>query len=56
MAEYFTHIAEGSGEKMGQLLSTLGSTISGVIIGLAACPYYALCLLVYVPLATLLMK
>jgi ABC-type multidrug transport system fused ATPase/permease subunit len=56
MATYFTQIAEGSGEKTGQMLSTIGSTLSGVIIGLVMCPYYALCLLFYLPFATILLK
>jgi len=56
MAEYFTHIADGSGEKTGQMISTIGATCSGIIIGLAICPYYALCLLVYLPFASILMQ
>lgn len=55
MAEFFTHISEGSGEKMGQLLSTAGAATSGIVIGLACCPYYALCLLAYLPFATIIM-
>lgn len=55
MAEYFTHIADGSGEKTGQLISTVSASTSGIIIGLAICPYYALCLLAYLPFASLLM-
>lgn len=56
MAEYFTHIAEGSGDKTGQLLQTSGATVSGIVIGLAVCPYYALTLLIYLPVGTLFMK
>lgn len=56
IAEYFTHISEGSGEKMGQLISVVGASLSGIIIGLIFCPYYALCLLVYLPFGTFLMK
>lgn len=56
MAEYFTHISEGSGEKMGQLISVIGATISGILIGLFYCPYYALCLLIYLPFATVMMR
>ena len=55
MAEYFTHIADGSGEKTGQLISTVAASTSGIIIGLAICPYYALCLLAYLPFASILM-
>lgn len=56
MSEYFTHIADGSGEKTGQMISTIGATCSGIIIGLAICPYYALCLIVYLPFASILMQ
>lgn len=56
ISEYFTHISEGSGEKTGQLLTTLGSTSSGIVIGLFVCPYYALALLIYLPLATIIMQ
>lgn len=56
IAEYFTHIAEGSGEKTGQLVSTLGATCSGIIIGLSVCPYYSLALCIYMPFATILMR
>ena len=56
LAEYFTHIAEGSGEKTGQLIQTVGASISGIVIGLCVCPYYALCLICYLPFATIFMK
>ena len=55
LAESFTHISEGSGEKFGQLLTTLGSWASGIIIGLNICPYYALCLFAYFPVGTIIM-
>lgn len=56
MAEYFTHISEGSGEKTGQLISTVGASLSGIILGLLINPYYALCLLVYLPFASIAMN
>ena len=55
LAETFTHISEGSGEKVGQLITTVGATISGAIIGLIVCPYYALCLMSWGGLATFVM-
>ena len=55
MAEYFTHIAEGSGEKCGQLITTVGASVSGVIIGLCICPWYALAVLGYGPVGTIIM-
>ena len=55
LAESFTHISEGSGEKFGQLLTTLGSWASGIIIGLNICPYYALCLFAYFPVGSIIM-
>ena len=56
ISEYFTHIGDGSGEKTGQLISTVGASLSGIVIGLAICPYYALCLLAYLPFATIIMQ
>ena len=56
MAEYFTHIQEGSGEKAGQLISTVGATISGLAIAISVCPYYGLCISVYLPFATVVIK
>lgn len=56
ISEYFTHISDGSGEKTGQLISTVGASCSGIIIGLAISPYYALCLLAYLPFATIIMQ
>ena len=56
ISEYFTHISDGSGEKTGQLLSTVGASLSGIVIGLFICPYYALALLVYLPFATIIMQ
>ena len=38
------------------MLSTVGASLSGICIGLAICPYYALCLLVYLPFATMIMQ
>ena len=52
MAEYFTHISNGSGEATGHLISIVGASISGLGIALYYCPYYALCLLIYFPFAT----
>ena len=54
LAEYFTHISEGSGEKMGQLISTSGATASGIVIGLIINPFYALAVLCYLPFATII--
>lgn len=56
MAEYFVQISSGSGEKTGQLIGTIGSTLSGIIIALASCPYFALALLAYMPFGTIVMK
>ena len=56
IAEYFTHITEGSGEKTGQLIQTVGATISAIILGLCVCTYYTLILLLYLPFATIFMK
>ena len=56
ISEYFTHISDGSGEKTGQLLSTVGASLSGIVIGLFICPYYALALLIYLPFATIIMQ
>ena len=56
MAEYFVQISNGSGEKTGQLVSTIGASTSGLIIGLVTCPYYALALLGYMPFAYVVMK
>ena len=55
MAEYFTHISNGSGEATGHLISIVGASISGLGIALYICPYYALCLLIYFPFATITM-
>ena len=55
MAEFFTHISEGSGEKMGQLVTTVGATVSGITIALIISPYYGLCLLAYLPFGTKIM-
>ena len=38
------------------MISTLGATISGIIIGIAICPYYSLALCVYMPFASILMN
>lgn len=46
---------DGSGEKMGQLVQTLGATFAGITIGLIYCPYYSLILLVYLPFAFIVM-
>ena len=56
LAENFTNISNGSGEKCGQLLSTAGATVTGISIGLILCPYYALVLLAYLPFAYFFMK
>ena len=56
MAEYFIQISNGSGEKTGQLVATIGASLSGIIIGLCVCPYYALALLFYMPFAYIVMK
>ena len=55
ISEYFTHIADGGGEKMGQVISTAGATVSGITISLYIHPYYALCLLAYLPFAAIIM-
>ena len=55
MAEYFTHISMGAGEKMGQLLQTMSATIIGITIGVAIHPWYGLALCCYLPFATLVM-
>ena len=52
MAEYFTYISEGSGEKTGQLCSSIGALTSGIVISVTMHPWFALCLLCYVPFAT----
>ena len=52
MAEFFTFITEGSGEKTGQLCSSLGALTSGVVISISIHPYFGLCLLCYIPFAT----
>ena len=38
------------------MLNTLGASASGIVIALAACPYYALCLIIYLPIATFFMN
>ena len=40
---------------MGQVISTVGSTVSGIIISLVIHPYYALCLIAYLPFAAIIM-
>ena len=55
ISEYFTHISSGGGEKAGQMISTIGTSFSGTCIGLVICPYYALCLICYLPFAILVM-
>ena len=56
MAEYFVQISVGSGEKTGQVVSTIGASLSGAIISVAACPYFALACLAYLPLCTIFSK
>ena len=49
MAEYFTHISEGSGDKTGALVLAIGAFTSGFIISIIAHPYLALAYLGYLP-------
>ena len=51
MAEYFVQIAVGCGEKTGQTVATFGTVSTGIIIALARCPYYALAMMCYLPIA-----
>ena len=55
MAEFFTYITEGSGEKTGQLCSSIGACLSGIVISITINPYFGLCLLCYLPFATCVM-
>ena len=55
MAEYFTHISAGSGEKMGQLLQTCSSTIAGLTIGIVINPFYGLAITPYLFFASIVM-
>ena len=55
MAEYFTHISVGAGEKMGQLLQTISSTATGVAIGIYFHPWFGLAICAYLPVASFLM-
>ena len=50
MAEYFTHISEGCGDKTGQFTKLFTMILSGLIIALTNHPYYALSLLTYIPI------
>ena len=55
MAEYFTHISVGAGEKMGQLLQTISSTATGVAIGIYFHPWFGLAICAYLPVASFIM-
>ena len=56
MAEYFVQISVGSGEKAGEIISTVGAALSGIIISIIACPYFALACLAYLPFGTIISK
>ena len=56
MAEYFSLISEGIGEKYGQLLNSVGATITGIVLGIVVNPFYAAILLIYMPIGIIFMR
>ena len=56
MAEYFTHISEGSGEKMGQLCMSFGAMICGLFLGILPHPYLGLAYFCYLPVTSIVMR
>lgn len=56
MAEYFTLISSGIGEKLGQFLVAASATVTGLVLGVCVNPQYGGILLTYLPLGYLFMS